>query len=122
MPSPLENDLKRLDHIATFMDSAFRIPGTQVRIGWDPLIGLIPGIGDTFSLLVLFYFLAVGWRHGVAKRVLLLMVGRHLMDALLGSVPVAGDLFDVFYRANEKNLHSIREALAQKAESPKLVS
>ncbi|MBK1880317.1 DUF4112 domain-containing protein [Pelagicoccus mobilis] len=111
MPSQLEKDLKAVDQIAKLMDSAFRIPGTKITFGWDALVGLIPGVGDSVTALPLVYFLIVGWRHGVSKRTLLLMIGRQLFDMLLGSVPLLGDIFDVAYRSNLKNAQALREEL-----------
>lgn len=113
MSSQLETDLKNAERIANLMDSAFRIPGTQIKLGWDALIGLIPGVGDTVTALPLFYFLAIGWRHKIPKRLLALMVGRQLFDILVGSIPLLGDIFDVAYRSNRKNAHTLREELAK---------
>lgn len=121
-PSSLQKDLENADRIAKLMDSAFRIPGTQVRIGWESLIGLIPVVGDTLGSLSLVYFLIIGLRQKVPASVLFLMIWRHIVDLLLGSVPLVGDIFDIFYRANEKNAQSLREALAQKANTPHLES
>ncbi len=115
MPSQLETDLKNADRIATLMDSAFRIPGTQVKLGWDALIGLIPGVGDSITALPLLYFLLIGWRHSLPKRLLLLMIGRQLFDLLIGSIPLLGDLFDIAYRSNQKNAQTLRDELAKKA-------
>ncbi|MDQ8184676.1 DUF4112 domain-containing protein [Pelagicoccus sp. SDUM812002] len=115
MPTQLETDLKNADRVATVMDSAFQIPGTTIRIGWDALIGLIPGAGDTLAALPLAYFLFIGWRHKLPKHLLMLMVGRQLLDLLIGSIPLLGDLFDVAYRANQKNARTLRDALANHA-------
>lgn len=124
MPSQIEKDLKAVDQIAKLMDSAFRIPGTKITFGWDALIGLIPGVGDSVTALPLVYFLIVGWRHGVSKRTLLLMVARQLVDLLLGSIPLLGDIFDVAYRSNLKNARALREELekAIASEAPRKVN
>ena len=118
MPTQLERDLKNVDHLAKLMDSAFRIPGTKITFGWDALIGLIPGAGDSVTALPLFYFLFVGWRHRIPKRFLLVMIGRQLVDLLLGSVPLIGDLFDVAYRSNLKNARTLRDELEKKLNPP----
>ncbi len=113
MPSQLETDLKNAERIATLMDAAYRIPGTQIKLGWDALIGLIPGVGDTVTALPLLYFLAIGWRHKLPKRLLLLMAGRQLFDLLIGSIPLLGDIFDVAYRSNQLNARTLRDELAK---------
>lgn len=118
MSSQLQNDLETADRIATLMDSAFRIPGTNIKLGWDSLIGLIPGIGDFVTTIPLLYFLIIGWRHKLPKRLLLLMVGRQLFDFLLGSIPIIGDLFDIAYRSNQKNAQTLRTQLAKIAANP----
>lgn len=104
------------------MDSAIRIPGTRITLGWDALIGLIPGVGDTLTAAPLLYFLVIGWRHKIAKRKLLLMVGRQLIDLLIGSIPLLGDLFDVAYRSNQKNVRTLRDELAKKTSPSRTVS
>lgn len=115
MLTQLEKDLQIADRLATLMDAAFRIPGTQIKLGWDALIGLVPGAGDTLTALPLFYFLFLGWRHGIPKSKLLLMIGRQLLDLLVGSIPLLGDLFDVAYRSNQLNARTLRDELAKKA-------
>lgn len=85
-------------------DSAFRIPGTNIRFGLDPIIGLVPGIGDLASpvLTVLILWHATTLR--VPKVVLTRMVLNAGIDALLGTIPVIGDAFDVAWKANDWNL------------------
>lgn len=114
MHNQLEKDLENVDQIAKLMDSAFRIPGTKITFGWDALVGLIPGLGDSVTALPLLYFLFIGWRHRIPKRFLLVMVGRQLVDLLLGSIPLLGDLFDVAYRANIQNARTLRDELEKK--------
>jgi len=85
------------------MDSAYRVPGTRVRFGWDPIVGLVPGVGDfvtaSFSALVLFR----AFRLGVPRVVLIRMVLNILIDLVAGAVPVIGDLFDVAWQSNTMN-------------------
>lgn len=116
MPSPdqIKSDLEKVERIATLMDGAFHIPGTRIKFGWDSIIGLVPAAGDLVAALPLFYFVAIGWKHKVPKRTLILMICRQVADTLLGSVPIVGDLFDVAYRSNQKNAHALHEALAKK--------
>lgn len=106
-PSPIEVE-RGLDQLSHWMDGLFRIPGTGWRIGLDALVGLIPGIGDTASSLASFYILAAGVRYRVPK-VTLLRMGLNLgIDYVVGSIPVVGDIFDVWWKSNQKNVDLLR--------------
>jgi hypothetical protein len=97
-------NLDRLRRLSRLFDSAFQIPGTRFRFGLDPIIGLIPGIGDLASPVLTILIL---W-HGVAARlpkiVLARMVLNAAIDAGLGAVPIVGDVFDFAWKANDWNL------------------
>jgi len=86
------------------MDSVYRVPGTRIRFGLDPLIGLIPGAGDlatsSFSAILLYR----AFRLGVPGVVLIRMMLNILIDLLAGAVPVVGDLFDAAWKSNSLNL------------------
>lgn len=86
------------------LDSAFRIPGTNVRFGWDPIVGLIPGIGDLSSPA----FAALLLLQALHMRVPRVVIGRILInagiDALLGFVPVLGNIIDIGWKANARNM------------------
>lgn len=103
--------LVRLEALATVMDSAFKIPGTDVRMGFDALLGLLPVIGDAFSGAISSYLIWEAKRLGVPKLVLGRMVANTAIDTALGAVPVIGDLFDVAYRSNTKNVALLRRHL-----------
>jgi hypothetical protein len=90
--------------IATLLDAAFVVPGTSYRIGLDPILGLIPGLGDVVSPL---FAIAILWQARdlrVPRVVQLRMMCNVAIDALLGTVPVVGDLFDFAWKANLRNL------------------
>jgi hypothetical protein len=89
---------------ADLLDSRFVIPGTRVRFGIDPLLSLIPGIGELASPIFAVALMAQGVYQGVPKIVLLRMAGNALIDAVIGAVPIAGVVGDVFWRANTRNL------------------
>jgi hypothetical protein len=89
---------------ARLFDSAFRIPGTQIRFGIDPILGLVPGIGDLASPVLSVFILWQAARLGVPKIVLMRMVINAVIDALSGLVPVVGDLFDFGWKATEWNM------------------
>lgn len=89
---------------AVLLDSAFQVPGTRMRFGIDPIVGLLPGVGD----LVTGFFSVMILLHSVRLRIPKIVVGRMVvntvLDLLAGAVPVLGDLFDAGYKANLKNL------------------
>lgn len=94
-------DLRRY---ATVLDKAFRIPGTNIRFGLDPIIGLIPGLGDLASPVFAGLLVLEGARLGIPRIILIRMVVNALIDAVIGAIPFAGVVGDVFFRANTKNL------------------
>ena len=99
-----EQRLEALRQVAHLLDDAIVLPGTSYRIGLDPLIGLVPVLGDLLSPL---FSIAMLWQArelGVPKVVQLRMVMNVAIDAILGIVPLAGDLFDAAWKANLKNL------------------
>ena len=89
---------------ADLLDNRFQIPGTRIRFGIDPVLSLIPGLGDLASPVFAVALLMQGVRQRVPKVILLRMLGNALIDALIGAVPIAGTVGDVFWRANVRNL------------------
>jgi hypothetical protein len=98
-----------LDQISRWMDGLFRIPGVGWRFGLDALVGLIPGVGDTATTVVSFYILAAGVRYRVPKITLLRMAANLGIDYLVGTIPFVGDAFDMFWKANQKNVDLIHQ-------------
>jgi Domain of unknown function (DUF4112) len=96
--------LEALRRWARIFDSAFRIPGTQITFGLDPILGLVPGLGDVASPVFSLFFVWHGFRLGVPKVVLARMVLNVLIDAGVGAIPIVGDLFDFGWKANAWNL------------------
>jgi hypothetical protein len=99
-------DSQRLNYmrkLARIMDTVIMLPG-GFRIGIDPIIGLIPGFGDAFATLFSLYLVYQGARLGIPKRVLIRMLGNVAIEGLVGTIPVAGDIFDAVYKANLRNL------------------
>ena len=103
-PGDRERAKQRLDRIAWYLDSSIPIPGMETRFGLDALIGLFPGIGDTLGALMSSYILSEAARLGAPKSVLLKMAFNIALDTILGAVPVLGDLFDVVWKANQRNV------------------
>lgn len=98
-----------LEQLSRWMDGVFRIPGVGWRFGLDALIGLIPGLGDTATSLVSFYVLAQGVRYRVPKITLLRMGLNIAIDYALGSIPLVGDAFDMFWKSNQMNVDLLRK-------------
>jgi hypothetical protein len=95
---------RRLRWLAWAMDSAFEVPGTRWRIGWDAIIGLAPGVGDAVTSAVSLYIVYEAARLGVPKWTLARMLANVGIDFVLGSLPLVGDVFDAAWKANQKNL------------------
>ncbi|NNC83748.1 MAG: DUF4112 domain-containing protein [Flavobacteriales bacterium] len=102
-------ELGVLQRYADLLDSSIRIPGTQWTIGLDPIIGLIPVVGDLagylFSILILFKC----YKLGASKMLILKMFGNITLDATIGSIPILGLFFDFAYKSNERNLRLFKE-------------
>ena len=103
-----ENDLLKLEQRADLMDSRFVIPGTDIRVGLDAILGLVPGIGDTASLAVSGYIIHKARKAGVHPFLLSRMSYNVFVDWLVGLVPFVGDVLDVSIKANKKNVELLR--------------
>lgn len=90
------------------LDSAIVVPGTNFRFGIDPLLGLFPGGGDVVGAALSGYIVYEAWRMGVPLSGIARMITNVAADTLLGAVPVAGDLFDAFWKANLRNIEILR--------------
>ncbi len=95
--------LKRIRVISRLLDSSIPLPGGY-RIGLDPLVGLIPTVGDLIMTAVSWYLIYEAARLGVPNRTLFRMGGNVLLDSTFGSIPVLGDLFDAVWKSNTRNL------------------
>ena len=101
--------LDRLDMLATAFDTAFILPGTNVRFGVESLLRLVPGIGDMAASALSFYLLYEASRLGVPKWLMLRMALNAILEGAIGIVPVAGDAFDIYFRANRRNVALLRK-------------
>jgi hypothetical protein len=104
-PSKSTQDLERL---ANWLDSVFEIPGIRLRFGIDAILGLLPGVGDTASALASVYILQAASKHGLPRVTLARMTLNIGIDLLVGAIPIVGDLFDVYWKANKKNVELLR--------------
>jgi hypothetical protein len=105
--------LDRLDMLATVFDTAFIVPGTNVRFGAESLLRLVPGVGDAVASMLSCYLLYEAHRLGVPRLLFARMLGNVLLEGAAGIVPIAGDAFDVFFRANRRNVALLREHFAR---------
>lgn len=100
------------------MDTAFRIPGLKLKVGLDPLIGLLPGFGDIVTTGISAYIIFLSTQFGLPKGIIGSMVANVALEFVVGSIPLAGDIFDAFFKSNVRNLALLEEHLA--AASPDL--
>jgi len=103
--------LARLDKFSRFTDSSIGLPFTRFKIGVDPLIGLVPGVGDLIGLAMSGYVLLEAQRAGASKEVKRRMLRNIGIDFVGGLIPVVGDAFDAVYKANTRNTHLLRNYL-----------
>jgi hypothetical protein len=108
-----EERVARLDTLATLLDTAFILPGTNVRFGFDALIGLVPGIGDAITTAISLYIVHEARQLGAPGHLVLRMLANVVVDGFVGAVPLVGDAFDVLWRANRRNVRLLREWLAR---------
>ena len=121
MPAPLVgttqqlSQVERLRALSRLLDSAFTIPGTRYRFGLDPLIGLVPGLGDAVSAVFSGYIILQASRLGAPQSVVTRMIANVALDTLVGWVPVLGDLFDMAWKSNLRNMALLDSHLQQPA-------
>jgi hypothetical protein len=106
--SPADSRLRWIESISTFLDNQFRVPGTNFRFGLDPILGFIPFGGSAASFAISAGLVLTMVKHGVSRKVLILMLGNLLLDATLGSIPVLGNIFDFFFKANQRNVNLLK--------------
>jgi Domain of unknown function (DUF4112) len=111
MTQPYTTKVNRLRRLSHLLDNAIPIPGTGYRVGIDPILGLLPGGGDTVAGALGAYIIVEAARMGLPRKVVGQMVGNIIFDSLVGIVPVLGDLFDVGWKANVRNIALLEKHL-----------
>lgn len=101
--------LKRLRKLSHLLDNAIAIPGTSLRFGLDPILGLFPGVGDFLSTAVSAYIVVEAAKMGISRKILLQMMVNIILDMVMGTVPVVGDVVDGAWKANTKNIVLLEE-------------
>ncbi len=104
-----------METLTRLLDDRFRVPGTSIRFGLDGLIGLVPGLGDAASTAVSLYLVYRARAMGAPKAVLARMVVNILADTAIGAIPLLGDVFDVAFKSNRRNLDLLQRSLGEKA-------
>jgi hypothetical protein len=105
--------LRWVERIARLMDSQFTLPGTRFRFGLDPLLGLLPVVGDLSSTVVSVALLMTMMRHGASGAVVVRMALNILLDTVVGAIPILGNVFDFAYKSNERNVALLRRHYAE---------
>ena len=110
-PTQPSDPLARARTLARLLDSAVKVPGTGVRFGADAILGLVPGLGDVAGAALAGYLVLLAQRLGAPRAVVLRMLANVAVDTAAGSVPLVGDLFDVAYKSNMRNLALLERAV-----------
>lgn len=105
--------LRWVERVAYLLDSQFRLPGTQFRFGLDPLLGLLPIVGDLSTTVVSVALLLTMMRHGASGAVVVRMALNILLDTVVGAIPLVGNVFDFAYKSNERNVALLRRHYAE---------
>ena len=111
LPGKQISKLSKLRRVSRLLDNAITIPGTKISFGLDPILGLLPGGGDTITGGIAAYIVVEAARMGVPREILYKMVTNIAIDSFAGTVPVVGDLFDVGWKANVKNIELLEKHL-----------
>lgn len=99
---------RRIERVTHALDELVGIPGTPVRVGLDPIVGLIPVVGDAVAAVVGVWVIGEAARFGIPRVVLARMAVNLVIDLVIGAVPILGDLYDVAFRSNSRNLALFR--------------
>lgn len=101
--------LESVERMTKLLDSKFKIPGTNIRFGLDPILSLMPVVGDLITLVISSMLIYTMRNHGASRKVVVMMMLNAGLDTIIGAVPLVGTVFDVFYRSNERNLRLLKE-------------
>src|SRR5687768_9274510 len=108
-PIPKTPGIEWIERIAQWMDSRFVIPGTDIRFGIDPMMSLFPIIGDLMTYVVSCVLIYTMYNEGASRKVVIKMILNSTLDAIIGAIPLVGTVFDIFYRANDRNVKLLKE-------------
>jgi hypothetical protein len=117
VPERASAELRRARTVARVLDNLIPIPGTSWRVGLDPLLGLVPGVGDWIGWAASLHLLGSAVRAGADGATLARMAANLVLDALAGTIPVVGDAFDLAWKANDRNLRLLERVTAAPTET-----
>lgn len=100
--------IARIDALARLLDTAFILPGTNIRFGLDALIGLVPGVGDIITTAMSLYIVHEAHQLGAPGHLVMRMISNVTLDGIFGAVPLVGDAFDVVWRSNRRNMRLLQ--------------
>jgi len=103
-----DEKLKWVERMAKLLDNQYRLPGTNFTFGIDPIVGLIPIVGDIAGGVMSFLLVRTMFQYGASKALIFKMLGNIVLDVLVGSIPVVGGIFDFWFRANKRNVTLLR--------------
>ena len=110
-----EQKVAHLRGLARFLDDAIPLPGTNYRVGVEPIIGLVPGVGDFFGMTLSAYIILRAADLGVSKTTIVRMIINLAIDGVFGSLPIVGDLFDIVWKANLRNIAIVEAEILKNA-------
>ncbi len=113
-PGGTEGAVARMEALARLMDGAFVLPGTNIRLGLDAIVGLVPVAGDVISGIISSYLIWEARQLGAPKWLIGRMMANTLLDTTIGAIPVVGDAFDILFRANMKNMALLRRHMEKR--------
>jgi Domain of unknown function (DUF4112) len=113
-PGGTEGAVARMEALASLMDGAFVLPGTNIRLGLDAIVGLVPVAGDVISGIISSYLIWEARQLGAPKWLIGRMMANTLLDTTIGAIPVVGDAFDILFRANMKNMALLRRHMEKR--------
>jgi hypothetical protein len=104
----LDERLKWVESMSRILDNQFKMPGTNMRFGIDPILGLLPVVGDVTSFAMSGVLVMTMARHGASRYLVVRMLFNIFLDAIIGSIPVLGWIFDFGFKANQRNVNLLR--------------
>jgi hypothetical protein len=110
-PRTRDERIARIEALSALLDTALVIPGTNLRFGFDALIGLVPGIGDAVTTAVSLWLVKEARALGAPGHLVARMLGNIAIDGVVGALPLLGDIFDLVWKSNRRNLHLLRRHL-----------
>ena len=113
----LDEKLIRLRQLSKNLDESFTIPGTKIKFGMDALLGLVPGGGDIVTGIFSLYMLRAAIKMNLPKRAVFSMFLNIIVDTTIGAIPLAGDIFDIFWKSNNRNLEIIEKHLNKQSKN-----